>query len=195
MSKVTSEVLGFIGIGLLALLFGNSLIGFIILSLMGFGWFLYNKPRESRIINIFTSKFHGKKIKPKGDFDDFYDVAKYVRKYKKDLQIKINKNDDIVDLEEELKDDFHAFSSEISKALKNLDYDEYLQTYYWKRVSAIVKNRDNNECVKCGSVENLEVHHSSYKYKGYEYNFMEDLITLCDICHEKTHNEKDSNRI
>jgi len=42
-----------------------------------------------------------------------------------------------------------------------------------------VLERDQNQCVKCGSVLSLEIHH----IEGYEFNDPELLATLCYLCH------------
>ena len=52
---------------------------------------------------------------------------------------------------------------------------------FWNNVvrPAVIK-RDNNKCTKCGSEENLVVHHLTYIDET-----MSDLITLCTTCHGK----------
>jgi ribosomal protein S27AE len=54
-----------------------------------------------------------------------------------------------------------------------------------------VLKRDNNMCQKCGSIENLHVHHikSFSKNPDERYN-INNGITLCKECHQKLHNFK-----
>ena len=47
-----------------------------------------------------------------------------------------------------------------------------------------VFKRDGNQCVLCGSKEDLCIHHKIYK------NVMENLITICRSCHTKLHFKK-----
>lgn len=55
----------------------------------------------------------------------------------------------------------------------------------WKKK---VKTRDGNICVKCGSRENLHVHHilAYSKYPEMRYD-VDNGITLCKDCHLKEH--------
>lgn len=58
----------------------------------------------------------------------------------------------------------------------------------WTRTSEYTKERDGNRCAVCGATEGLQVHHSYYSSdrKIHEYNH-EDLLTVCDGCHEHLH--------
>lgn len=46
--------------------------------------------------------------------------------------------------------------------------------------------RDNYTCVKCGATEYLHVHHK-YHTGGLVSDAVEDLITLCNDCHNEEH--------
>lgn len=43
------------------------------------------------------------------------------------------------------------------------------------------------KCELCGSAINLNVHHITYEHLGYEPD--EDLLVVCQPCHEKLHKE------
>lgn len=62
------------------------------------------------------------------------------------------------------------------------EYQEYLQSSHWKKISKERRNLDGNKCRTCGYVDNLEVHHVCYDRIGHE--FIDDLITLCHDCHQ-----------
>ena len=78
-------------------------------------------------------------------------------------------------------------------------HDEDVKTYDWWKVAKSIKNRDKR-CLLCGKKENLQVHHlwyDDYRYKNGKWNIRrlwqyppEVLITLCDECHEKVHNNQ-----
>lgn len=67
------------------------------------------------------------------------------------------------------------------------DYQDFLQSSYWKEISKKVKKRDNNCCTICGSSSYLNVHHKTYSHHFSEHNHLGDLITLCRNCHRKIH--------
>jgi 5-methylcytosine-specific restriction endonuclease McrA len=69
-----------------------------------------------------------------------------------------------------------------------MTYEEYLKTPHWLMMRGKIKARDGHKCVLCASRNKLEVHHNCYDHLGYEPP--EDLITLCDGCHEKHHKER-----
>ena len=46
--------------------------------------------------------------------------------------------------------------------------------------------RDNYTCTKCGSKNNLQIHHIIYHSNGGK-DTMENLITLCKQCHAEKH--------
>ena len=78
--------------------------------------------------------------------------------------------------------------SEFKKKAEKLKYSEYLKTPYWRAISNHIKNKENNKCSLCGSTENLNVHHKTYKNKGVEFLNENDLCCLCNKCHKKEHN-------
>jgi hypothetical protein len=68
-----------------------------------------------------------------------------------------------------------------------LEYQEYLQTPYWKKASDEVKRRAGYRCQVCNSDKALETHHRSYEHRGNEMEHLEDLICLCHECHDRFH--------
>ena len=68
--------------------------------------------------------------------------------------------------------------------MKFNSYEEFLNTEEWKQVAEMVKDRDGNKCVICGSTENLNAHHIGYDG---DYLNENDIVTLCNRCHECLH--------
>jgi len=63
-------------------------------------------------------------------------------------------------------------------------YEEYLRSPEWRRKRKERLKLDRNTCQKCGTTSReyrLEVHHLTYERLGSER--MEDLQTLCVLCH------------
>lgn len=75
----------------------------------------------------------------------------------------------------------------IYKPAPSEKYTDFLQSTYWYKTRKIVLKRDNNMCTKCGSKENLHVHHLTYDNHHNERAHLENLITVCKSCHEEIH--------
>lgn len=83
-----------------------------------------------------------------------------------------------------------------SKTASVSDYSMKLKNPKWQRRKAEIMLRDNFTCQICGDTETtLNVHHIRY-VKGREPWEYEDneLITLCEKCHEKRKSFEDINR-
>lgn len=70
-------------------------------------------------------------------------------------------------------------------------YQEFLNSDYWQNVREQVLERDNHTCQGCGVTTNLHVHHMTYNNHGSEHEHLDDLITLCEVCHRKVHGLED----
>ena len=71
--------------------------------------------------------------------------------------------------------------------LHEMDYKEFLETDYRKKLSKEVKKNAGNKCQACWSKKRLETHHSSYDNRWIEWKEIDDLVCLCHKCHEKIH--------
>ena len=71
--------------------------------------------------------------------------------------------------------------------------DDYLQTDVWRELRNERLRLDNFQCKHCGTGCNLVVHHIRYPTVWGMENVVNDLLTLCDKCHTKVH-ENDINR-
>ncbi len=76
---------------------------------------------------------------------------------------------------------------EISRQLRSLDYQHFLETLYWKIVRDFVVRSQKRTCMKCKHRRSLHVHHDSYEHVGYEYLHLGELVVLCGFCHEQLH--------
>ena len=70
---------------------------------------------------------------------------------------------------------------------KKKAYGEFIKSPYWRKVRKLVLKRDNNCCCSCGSMDNLHIHHLTYKHHFKELDNLDDLITLCKKCHNDIH--------
>lgn len=77
--------------------------------------------------------------------------------------------------------------------LKELKYEDYLKTEYWKELSEVIKKEADYKCQICNSDSNLNVHHRSYEYKGIPELEKKDLVCICDKCHSIYHVNQDYN--
>lgn len=64
------------------------------------------------------------------------------------------------------------------------DYNEYLNSDWWKHIRSEALERDNETCQMCGNPAE-EVHHMTYVNRGNEYLF--ELVSLCKNCHVEYH--------
>lgn len=69
--------------------------------------------------------------------------------------------------------------------LHSMPYDAYLRTDHWLECRERILERAEHRCELCFSPNNLEVHHKTYVRRGCERD--NDLIALCDRCHERFH--------
>src|SRR5829696_6197893 len=52
----------------------------------------------------------------------------------------------------------------------------------WQKLRRAARLRDGNRCVRCGTTEQLSVHHAVAGS-----NLLSDLVTLCSRCHRREH--------
>lgn len=77
---------------------------------------------------------------------------------------------------------------ETVETLKKMKYEDFLQTDYWKLVSEQARINAHYKCQLCGcNDKKLNVHHNTYEHRGEEFKHMEDLICLCEDCHNFYH--------
>jgi len=70
--------------------------------------------------------------------------------------------------------------------------NDYLKSEHWKDLRA-KKLQLNPVCEKCGSNKRVEPHHLIYK--NLHDICVEDLMTLCRICHEELHRNENAEHI
>lgn len=72
--------------------------------------------------------------------------------------------------------------------MQSLKYKDQLADARWQQKKYEILQRDNFACQKCGATTNLNVHHLSYEKGKLAWEYPnENLITLCQDCHEKEH--------
>lgn len=77
------------------------------------------------------------------------------------------------------------------RELKEMKYEDFLQTDYWKMVSEQARINAHFKCQLCGCKDKkLNVHHNTYEHRGEEFKHMEDLVCLCEDCHNYYHMKK-----
>lgn len=76
----------------------------------------------------------------------------------------------------------------ITKYLKEMPYELFLRTPYWKSIAETTKRLDKFTCQECGKKSKyLNAHHKTYEHRGEEIEYLCDLTSLCKDCHKKTH--------
>lgn len=74
-----------------------------------------------------------------------------------------------------------------NKASDNPVEHRFYNSAKWRTTRRIVRARDGNKCVLCDSKKNLEVHHIININKCEDKCDLDNLITLCHMCHNKAH--------
>lgn len=74
--------------------------------------------------------------------------------------------------------------------IQKMNYHNFLKTPYWKTIASYTKYKAGNRCQLCNSSEKLATHHRNYAIHGYEHANMQELTVLCDFCHNKFHNRR-----
>lgn len=85
---------------------------------------------------------------------------------------------------------YQIYDRHIKFHISGLDYKDFLNTPYWNAISLYAKHLAKFKCQLCSSKENLRTHHKTYENHGLEHLpkvIKEDLIVLCDECHERFH--------
>lgn len=89
---------------------------------------------------------------------------------------------------EKLREEGTKFHDWVAKKRREQFFDahsEYLNSPEWKRIRALVLQRDQHLCQSCRLVKANQVHHLTYERWRNEACF--DLISVCTPCHEKLH--------
>lgn len=83
-------------------------------------------------------------------------------------------------------------SGRTTPIVKKIPWKKQYKHPSWKQKRLKILKRDGHVCTKCGDKDSiLHVHHLKYKRGGYIWEVEdEDLITLCEACHEKEHGRK-----
>ncbi len=86
-----------------------------------------------------------------------------------------------------LKNDIYCDRERIKNYIKDMRYYDFLKTPYWKAIAERVKIKADFRCSLCNSNKNLSVHHRTYSIHGDELYNMNELVCICQECHEKHH--------
>lgn len=78
---------------------------------------------------------------------------------------------------------------QLQENLRAMLYKDFVKTIYWKSIVMRRKWMDGFKCTRCGSSDNLCVHHLTYDHHGDERHHFEDLITVCKDCHAQIHKD------
>jgi 5-methylcytosine-specific restriction endonuclease McrA len=68
-------------------------------------------------------------------------------------------------------------------------YKKYLKSDEWWDIIKFLRKLKGNECHNCGTTNNIQAHHLTYAHLYQELDYPEDLIILCESCHEFEHAE------
>ncbi len=124
---------------------------------------------------------------------------------KKEKAFQINGGEDFTPYDETLHEQWNARKNEeknridreynAKRAKKETEsyknYSKYLKSQEWKRKREKVIARANGLCEGCLENPAEVVHHLNYDHVGSEFLF--ELVALCELCHNRLHDNKGSN--
>ena len=88
-------------------------------------------------------------------------------------------------------DTFRRGSQGENESMTDSEYQQYLRSDAWKQKAAERLKIDELTCQFCGSrgtqLNELQVHHMSYRSVGGNEDVYKDLVTLCRSCHKGIH--------
>jgi hypothetical protein len=64
-------------------------------------------------------------------------------------------------------------------------WDAYMASPEWTSLRRRTIEAHDGKCERCGGIEDVQVHHTSYRRLGHE--LPEDLLVLCGVCHRREH--------
>lgn len=85
----------------------------------------------------------------------------------------------------------YAFADEVGENMALLPYRQFLNTEYWQLIRKAAIHNADYRCEMCNTSNRLEVHHRTYKHRGYEFRHKEDLTVVCHSCHASHHGKED----
>ncbi len=74
--------------------------------------------------------------------------------------------------------------------LPKKEFQKQYQAKEWNELRKRILERDGYRCKSCQSKRKLIVHHLKYGVNGSLMVDENNLITLCNICHDRKHNHK-----
>lgn len=75
----------------------------------------------------------------------------------------------------------------VSCHIRSMPYYDFLNTPYWKAIADHTKYKAGYRCQLCNSNHKLATHHRNYRIHGFEHANMQELIVICESCHNKFH--------
>lgn len=67
------------------------------------------------------------------------------------------------------------------------EYAAYLRSEHWQRLARAAKDLAGGKCTLCRGTKTLVAHHTPEGYARLGRERIEDLIVLCDACHQRHH--------
>ncbi|KXB06025.1 hypothetical protein AKJ53_01490 [candidate division MSBL1 archaeon SCGC-AAA382F02] len=86
-------------------------------------------------------------------------------------------------------DDWDKYEKDHKKIQTKAQNRKRREAGFTRALKEKIKERDDHRCSKCGSSENLEVHHKDGDFRN---NDEDNLATVCKSCHEDRHKKESS---
>ena len=74
---------------------------------------------------------------------------------------------------------------------KKQKYNKYLKSKKWQTIRKLKLEQENYKCAFCKCKrKKLHIHHLTYTHLYNEGKHLDDLVVLCENCHNKLHKTK-----
>ena len=84
--------------------------------------------------------------------------------------------------------DYNDYKKKLKVHSSRIEEKRRRDSGFTKELKATILKKFNNKCIKCGSIENIHIHHKDGDSTNNEES---NLIALCSICHNNTHKKKE----
>lgn len=140
-------------------------------------------PKKEILFNLFSELYHGKKVPDETNFKEW--IYNDANRNFLNATLGWEPSQQKIKVPRVKKIPKEKIDAQTTWEYKVEYYHKYLKSAAWRKIARLVLERDNFKCCRCPSINILQVHHKTYAHIYFEKEHLDDLETLCSICHKK----------